>query len=131
MISEQSSPPPPFQEFELRAVVKHIIIVFELFGELINCSLRKGSSGATFLKFCKNPIAPSINKERLAWLRRFLNARTEKKVTTEILAELAETNLENNIFQVKENILKHLNGTASALPVPYSIQFYLRLTLRK
>ena len=56
---------------------------------------------------------------------------TEKKVTTEILAELAETNLENNIFQVKENILKHLNGTASVLPVPYSIQFYLRLTLRK
>ena len=56
---------------------------------------------------------------------------TEKKVTTEILAELAETNLENNIFQVKENILKHLNGTALVLPVPYSIQFYLRLTLRK
>ena len=33
-------------------------------------------------------------------------------MTTETLAKPAEINLEKNIFQVKENTLKHLNGTA-------------------
>ena len=37
--------------------------------------------------------------EGLASLRKFLDARTEKKVTTETLLELAEIVLKSNIFQ--------------------------------
>ena len=38
----------------------------------------------------------------LVSLRRFLDARTEKKMTTETLVELAEIVLKNNIFQFNE-----------------------------
>ena len=41
-------------------------------------------------------------EEDLASLRKFLDARTEKKVTTEIFLELAGVFLKNNIFQFNE-----------------------------
>ena len=44
-------------------------------------------------------LYPNIpHEEGLASLRRFLNARMEKKETTETLVELAEIFLKNNIF---------------------------------
>ena len=58
-------------------------------------------------------LYPNIpHEEGLASLRRFLDARTEKKVTTETLVELAEIFLKNNIFQFNEKTLKQLRGTA-------------------
>ena len=58
-------------------------------------------------------LYPNIpHEEGLASLRRLLDARTEKKVTTETLVELAEIFLKNNIFQFNEKTLKQLRGTA-------------------
>ena len=58
-------------------------------------------------------LYPNIPYEKgLTSLRRFLDARTEKKVTTETLIELAEIVLKNNIFQFYEKTLKQLSGTA-------------------
>ena len=69
-------------------------------------------------------LYPNIpHEEGLASLRRFLDARTEKKVTTETLVELAEIVLKNNIFQFNEKTLKQLRGTAtgSKFAPPYAI----------
>ena len=53
-------------------------------------------------------IYPNIpHEEGLASLRRFLDARTEKKETTETLVELAEIVLKNNIFQLNEKTFCH------------------------
>ena len=50
---------------------------------------------------------PNIShKEGLASLRRFLDKRTEKKVTTETLVAVAEIALKNNIFHFNEKTLK-------------------------
>ena len=51
------------------------------------------------------------HEEGLASLRKFLDARSEKKVTTETLLELAEIVLKNNIFQFNEKTLKQLRDT--------------------
>ena len=58
-------------------------------------------------------LYPNIpHEEGLASLRRFLNTRTEKRVTTETLVELAEIVLKNNIFQFNEKTLRQLRRTA-------------------
>ena len=57
-------------------------------------------------------LYPNIpHDEGLASLRKFLDASTEKKVTTETLLELAGTVLKNNIFQFNEKTLKQLRDT--------------------
>ena len=58
-------------------------------------------------------LYPTIpHEEGLASLRKFLDERTEKKVTTETLLELAESVLKKNIFQLNEKTFKQLRGTA-------------------
>ena len=48
-------------------------------------------------------LYPNIpHEEDLASLRKFIDARTEKKATTEIFLELAGVFLNNNIFQFNE-----------------------------
>ena len=69
---------------------------------------------------------PNIPREEgLASLRQFLDVRTEKKVTTETLLELAEIVLKNNIFQFSQKTLKQLRGTATGTKFapPYAIIF--------
>ena len=52
-------------------------------------------------------LYPNIpHEEGQASLRKFLVERTEKKMTTETLLELAEIVLKNNIFQFNEKTLK-------------------------
>ena len=52
-------------------------------------------------------LYPNIpHEESLASLRKFLDARTEKKVKTETLLELVEIVLKNNIFQFNEKKFK-------------------------
>ena len=54
-------------------------------------------------------LYPDIPKEEgLTLLKRFLNARTENKVTTETLVVLAEIDLKNAIFQGSEKTLKQM-----------------------
>ena len=58
-------------------------------------------------------LYPKIpHEECLASLRKFLDARTEKKLTNETSVELAEIVLKSNIFQFNEKTLKLLRGTA-------------------
>ena len=76
---------------------------------------------------------PNIpHEEVLASLRKFLDARTEKKVTTETLLELVEIVLKNNIFQFNQKTLKQLRGTASGTKFapPYTIIFMADLEER-
>ena len=78
-------------------------------------------------------LYPNIpHEEGLASLRKFLDARTEKKVTTETLLELAEIALKNNIFQFNEKTLKQLRGTAigTKFAPPYAIIFMADLEER-
>ena len=72
------------------------------------------------------------HEEHLASLRRFLNARTEKQVTTGTLVELAEIVLKNNIFQFNEITLKQLKGAAigTKFAPPYAILFIADLEER-
>ena len=57
-------------------------------------------------------LYPNIpHDEGLASLRKFLDASTEKKVTTETLLELAGIVLKNNIFQFNEKTLRQLRDT--------------------
>ena len=49
---------------------------------------------------------------RKTWPQKILRCKDGKKVTTEALLELAELVLENKFFQVNENTLKQLKGTA-------------------
>ena len=78
-------------------------------------------------------LYPNIpHEEGLASLRKFLDARKEKKVTTEILLELAEIVLKNNIFQLNEKTLKQLRRTAigTKFAPPYAIIFMTDLEER-
>ena len=55
-------------------------------------------------------LYPNIpHQEGLASLRKFLDKRTKKKVTTENLLQFAEIVLKNNIFQFNEKTLKLLD----------------------
>ena len=54
------------------------------------------------------PNVPHV--EGLVSLRRFLDARADKKETTETLVELAEIVLKNNTFQFNKKTLKQLTG---------------------
>ena len=78
-------------------------------------------------------LYPDIqHEEGLASLKTFLDARTENKVTTETLLELAEIVLKNNIFQFNEKTLKQLRGTAigAKFAPPYAIMFIADLEER-
>ena len=71
-------------------------------------------------------LYPNISHEKgMASFRKFLNAKTEKKVTTETLVELSEIVLKNNIFQFNKKTLKVLRGLASGTKFapPYAIIF--------
>ena len=77
-------------------------------------------------------LYPNIpHEEALASLRKFLDARTEKKVSTETLLELAEIVLKN-IFQFNQKTLKQLRGTAigTKFAPPYAIIFMADLEER-
>ena len=77
-------------------------------------------------------ILCTIDVEGLASLRRFLDTRTEKKVTTETLVEIAEIVLKNNIFQFNGKTLRQLRGTAigTKFAPPYAILFMADLEER-
>ena len=71
-------------------------------------------------------LYPNISHEKgMASFRKFLNAKTEKKVTTETLVELSKIVLKNNIFQFNKKTLKVLRGLAigTKFAPPYSIIF--------
>ena len=84
------------------------------------------SEGAILCTIDVVGLDPNIPPEEgLAFLKSFLDERTEKKVTTEILVELAETVLKNNIFQINEKTF-----TAISTKFVHRMQFYLWLTLK-
>ena len=71
-------------------------------------------------------LYPNISHEKgMASFRKFLNAKTEKKVTTETLVELSKIVLKNNIFQFNKKTLKELRGLAigTKFAVPYAVIF--------
>ena len=89
-------------------------------------SLGQLPEGATLCTIDVVGLYPNIrNEEGLASLRRFLDSKTEKKVTTETLVELAEIVLKSNIFQFNEKTLKQLRGTAigTKFAPPYPFLF--------
>ena len=75
-------------------------------------------------------LYPNIpHEEDMSALRKRLDLRQEKDVTTSTLVELAEVVLKNNIFTFKEKTLKQKRGTAigTKFAPPYSILFMAKL----
>ena len=72
-------------------------------------------------------------EEGLASLRRSVDARTKKKVTTETSRTCRNCFKEYNLFSLMKKTLKQLRGTATGTKfcLPHIVQFYLWLTLRK
>ena len=75
-------------------------------------------------------LYPNIpHDEGLSALRKRLNERDKKDVSTDTLVELAELVLRNNIFNFNERTLKQKRGTAigTKFAQPYSILFMAEL----
>ena len=75
-------------------------------------------------------VYPNIpHDEGLSALRKWLDLRQEKDITTSPLVELAEVVINNNIFTFKEKSLKQKWGTAICIKFapPYSILFMIEL----
>ena len=71
-------------------------------------------------------LYPNIpHGEGLASLRRFLEDRDSKQVSSNTLTELAELVLKNNIFEFDEKTFKQKRGTAigTKFAPPYAILF--------
>ena len=89
-------------------------------------SLGQLPEGAIFCTIDVVGLYPNIPHEKgPTSLTKNLDARTEKKVTTENLLELAEIVLKNNIFQFNEKTLEQLKGAAidTNFVPPYAIIF--------
>ena len=65
------------------------------------------------------------HEEGLTSLRRFLETRDNKQISSDTLTELAEVVLKNNIFEFDEKTFKQKRGTAigTKLVPPYAILF--------
>ena len=63
--------------------------------------------------------------EGLASLRRFLETRDNKQISSDTLTELAEVVLKNNIFEFDEKTFKQKRGAAigTKFSPPYAILF--------
>ena len=71
-------------------------------------------------------LYPNIpHEEGLASIRKHLDNRENKEVTTDTLVELADTVLKNNYFQFLDKIFKQKQGTAigTKFAPPYCILF--------
>ena len=71
-------------------------------------------------------LYPNIpHEEGLASIRKHLNNRENKEVTTDTLVELADIVLKNNYFQFLDKTFKQKRGTAigTKFAPPYSILF--------
>ena len=71
-------------------------------------------------------LYPNIpNEEGLAAIKKALDKRRDKKVSTESIVELAEVVLKNNVFEFNEKVYKQKRGTAigSKMAPPYAIIF--------
>ena len=93
-------------------------------------NLGKQKHGAILCTIDVVGLYPNIpHEEGLASLRKFLDSRIDKKVTTETLVELAELVLKNNIFQFDEKLFKQVRGTAigTKFAPPYAILFLANL----
>ena len=74
-----------------------------------------------------------LHDEGLSALRKRLNERDKKDVSTDTLVELAELVLKNNIFNFNERTLKQKRGTAigTKFALPCSILFMAELEGKK
>ena len=75
-------------------------------------------------------LYPNIpHEEGLSALRKRLDNRKEKYISTDTLCDLAEVVLKNNIFKVSKKIFKQKRGTAirTKFAPPYSILFMAEL----
>ena len=70
-----------------------------------------------------------LHDEGLSTIRKRLNERDEKDVSTDTLVKLAELVLKNNLFHFNEKTLKQKRGTATGTMFarPYSILFMAEL----
>ena len=75
-------------------------------------------------------LYPNIpHEEGLSALRKRLDNRKEKYISTDTLCDLAEVVLKNNIFKYSKKIFKQKRGTAigTKFAPPYSILFMAEL----
>ena len=67
--------------------------------------------------------------EGLAFLKKFLESRADKQVTTDTLIELAELVLKNNIFEFSDKTYKEIRGTAigTKFALPFAVHYMVAL----
>ena len=70
------------------------------------------------------------HEEGLASIRKHLDNRENKEVTTDTLVELANIILKNNYFQFLDKIFKRDTAIGTKFPSPYSILFMADLEKR-
>ena len=89
-------------------------------------SLGKLPKGAILSTTDVAGLYPNIlRSERLTSLRRFLELRDNKQISSDTLIELAEIVLKNNIFEFDEKTFRQVHGTATGTKFapPYAILF--------
>ena len=89
-------------------------------------SLGKLPQGAILCTVDVVGLYPNIpHSEGLTSLRRVLESRDNKQISSDTLVELAEIVLKNNIFQFDEKTFKQVRGTAigTKFAPPYAILF--------
>ena len=81
------------------------------------------------LNLCKIDVVdlyPNVpHEERLIAIRKALDTRKDKVISTDSLIELAECALKNNIFELDKSVFKQVRGTAigTKMAPPYAIIF--------
>ena len=74
-----------------------------------------------------------LHEEGLSVLRKQLDNRMKKYISSDMLCNLAEVVLKNNIFKYSKKVLEQKRGTAigTKFAPPYSILFYDKFSKKK
>ena len=115
-----------FLDYHLRPLVQKVKSYIKDTIHFLNKIKKLGSlpDGAILCTMDTVGLYPNIpHEEGIASLRKFLETRDNKKISSDTLTELEEVVLRNNIFEFDEKIFKQKRGTAigTKFPPPYAI----------
>ena len=117
-----------FLDYHLQPLVQKVKLYIKDTNHFLNrlSSLGKLSQGAILCTVDFVGLYPNIpHSEGLTSLRRVLELRDNKQISSDTLIELAEIVLKNNIFQFDEKTFKQVRGTAieTKFASPHAILF--------
>ena len=121
-----------FLDYHLQPLAQKVKSYIKNSNHFLNKIKKLGSlpDGAILCTMDVVGLYPNIpHGEGLASLRRFLETRDNKQISSDTLTELAEVVLKNNIFEFDEKTFKQKRGTAigTKFAPPYAILFMANL----